>query len=116
MAGLNIAYMKEKGLDKIEEEAKTKSDLLYNFIDSSGGYYTNPVDVKFRSRMNIPFRVKKDDELEAKWLAEAAKENLIELKGHRSVGGIRASIYNAMPIEGVQKLVDFMKRFQEENP
>ena len=66
--------------------------------------------------MNIPFRVRKDDKLEAKFLAEAAKVGLIELKGHRSVGGCRASIYNAMPYEGVEALVNFMKKFKEENP
>lgn len=116
MAGLNIAYMLEKGLDNICEEAKAKSDLLYNYIDGSDGYYTNPVDIAFRSRSNIPFRVKCEEELEKKFLKEAAKANLIELAGHRSVGGCRASIYNAMPIEGVEALVSFMKKFREENP
>jgi phosphoserine aminotransferase len=90
--------------------------MLYEFIDGSEGYYTNPVDVRYRSRMNIPFRVKKDDKLEAKFLKEAADEGLIELKGHRSVGGCRASVYNAMPIEGVEALITFMKKFREQNP
>jgi phosphoserine aminotransferase len=65
--------------------------------------------------MNIPFRVKKDDKLEAKFLKEAQEVGLIELKGHRSVGGCRASIYNAMPTEGVEALVNFMKKFRDEN-
>jgi phosphoserine aminotransferase len=65
--------------------------------------------------LNIPFRVKKDDALEAKFLKEAADVGLIELKGHRSVGGCRASIYNAMPIEGVEALISFMKEFREKN-
>lgn len=116
VAGLNIAHMKEKTLAKIEEEANLKSSMLYEYIDSSDGYYTNPVDVPFRSRMNVPFRVKKDDEYEAKFLAGAEKLGLIDLKGHRSVGGCRASIYNAMPVEGVQALLDYMKKFREENP
>lgn len=90
--------------------------MLYGYIDASEGYYTNPVDPKNRSRTNIPFRVKKDDKLEAKFLKDAAAVGFIELKGHRSVGGCRASCYNAMPIEGVEALVTFMKGFKEQNP
>jgi len=89
--------------------------LLYETIDNSGGFYTNPVEPKYRSRMNIPFRVKSDEALEAKFMKEAEKALLIELKGHRSVGGCRASLYNAMPIEGVVALTEFMKKFQQEN-
>ena len=89
--------------------------MLYEFIDSSSGYYTNPVEVKYRSRTNIPFRVKSDETLENKFLKEAAQEGLIELKGHRSVGGCRASCYNAMPVEGIEALVNFMKKFRDEN-
>lgn len=117
VAGLNLAYMiKQGGLPHLEAEATRKSKLLYDFIDASEGYYSNPVDPAFRSRMNIPFRVRKDDKLETKFLAEAAKVGLIELKGHRSVGGCRASLYNAMPYEGVEALVNFMKKFKEDNP
>lgn len=116
MCGLNIAYMLEKGLEKIEEECVKKSTMVYDAIANSGGYYTNPIDEKFRSRINIPVRVKKDDDLEKKFLAEATEQGLIDLKGHRTVGGLRVSIYNAMPVEGVQALVDFMKKFQEANP
>ena len=116
VCGLNLAYMQRQGgLPHLEAEAKRKSSLLYDYIDSSSGYYTNPVDIPFRSRMNIPFRVKKDEKLEAKFLKEAGEVGLIELKGHRSVGGCRASIYNAMPYEGVEALVNFMKKFREEN-
>lgn len=89
--------------------------MLYDFIESSSEYYTNPVNPSFRSRMNIPFRVKKDEKLETKFLNEAAKVGLIELKGHRSVGGCRASLYNAMPMEGVEALINFMKKFRDEN-
>ena len=88
---------------------------LYDLIESSSDYFSNPVDPRYRSRMNIPFRIKKDDKLEAKFLKEAQEIGLIELKGHRSVGGCRASIYNAMPIEGVEALVNFMKKFRDEN-
>jgi phosphoserine aminotransferase len=117
MCGLNIDYMLEKGgLEVLEKEVDEKAKLIYGAIDGSDGYYTNPVDPAYRSRINVTFRVKKDDELEKKFLAGAAKANLIDLKGHRSVGGVRASIYNAMPLEGVQALVDYMKKFQEENP
>lgn len=116
VCGLNLAYMKNKGLKAIQEEAALKSKMLYDYIDSSEDYYTNPVDPRYRSRMNIPFRVKKDDKLETKFLKEAQDAGLIELKGHRSVGGCRASIYNAMPVEGVQALIEFMKKFRSENP
>jgi len=90
--------------------------MLYSYIDGSEGYYTNPVDPTYRSRMNIPFRVKSEDALEAKFLKDADKAGLIELKGHRSVGGCRASLYNAMPIEGVEALINFMKQFRIDNP
>jgi len=115
VCGLNIAHMKKNGLQYYKEMAHKKSSLLYDYIDNSDGYYSNPVDKPYRSRMNIPFRVKCNEELENKFLKEAEKEGLIELKGHRSVGGCRASIYNAMPIEGVEKLVSFMKQFRENN-
>lgn len=116
VAGLNLAHMKKLGgLPHLEAEAQRKSSLLYDFIDASSDYYSNPVDKAYRSRMNIPFRVKKDEKLEAKFLKEAAEHGLIELKGHRSVGGCRASIYNAMPYEGVEALVNFMKKFRDEN-
>jgi len=90
--------------------------LLYDYIDSSNGYYTNPVDPRYRSRMNIPFNIKKSAELEAKFLKEAEANGLIELKGHRQLGGCRASFYNAMTVEGVEALIALMKKFQTENP
>lgn len=114
--GLNLAHMNKHGLSYYHELANKRSATLYDYIDNSDGYYTNPVEVKYRSRTNIPFRVKKDEKLESKFLVEAQKEGLIELKGHRSVGGCRASCYNAMPIEGVEALIAFMKKFREENP
>ena len=106
---------RQGGLQHLEDMASRKSKLLYDLIDSSSDYFSNPVDPRYRSRMNIPFRIKKDDKLEAKFLKEAQEIGLIELKGHRSVGGCRASIYNAMPIEGVEALVSFMKKFRDEN-
>ena len=96
MAGVNLEYMINQGLDSIKEAAAAKSKTLYDAIEGSDGYYTNPVDAAFRSRMNIPFRVAKNEDLEKKFIAEAREAGLIELKGHRSVGGIRISIYNGM--------------------
>lgn len=116
MAGLNIEYMLEiGGLAKMEEMAATRSSMLYNYIDNSDGFYSNGVKHEYRSRMNIPFRVKVDDELEKKFIAEATKENLYDLSGHRSVGGCRASLYNAMTVEGVEALIAFMKKFKVAN-
>ena len=113
VAGLVFKWMKKIGLKEIENRNEEKAKKLYNFIDSSS-FYSNPVDPKFRSSMNIPF-ILKSEELDAQFLKEAEQENLLNLKGHRSVGGMRASIYNAMPIDGVNKLIDFMKDFEEKN-
>ena len=93
-----------------------RSTLLYNYIDGSDGYYVNNVEARYRSRINVPFRVCSNDELEAKFISEATAANRIDLKGHRSVGGCRASLYNAMPLEGVQALIAFMTTFTENNP
>ncbi len=97
-------------MQKINEE---KAKLLYDFIDNSS-LYTNKVAVKDRSLMNVPF-VTGSEELDAKFVAEATKTGLVSLKGHRVTGGMRASIYNAMPIEGVKALIEFMKKFEMEN-
>ena len=96
--------------------AQERSSLLYSVIDGSNGFYSSPVEKIFRSRLTIPFRVggqAGNEELEKKFLDEASAEGMIQLKGHRSVGGIRASLYNAMTVEEVQKLVSFMKSFQQ---
>ena len=97
-------------MQKINEE---KAKILYDFIDNSS-FYTNSVDKKYRSLMNVPF-VAPTEELNAKFVAEATKAGLVSLKGHRLVGGMRASIYNAMPVDGVKALVEFMKKFETEN-
>ena len=99
-----------KAMQKINEE---KAKMLYDFIDNSS-FYTNKVRAKDRSIMNVPF-VSPSAELDAKFVAEASKNGLVSLKGHRITGGMRASIYNAMPIEGVVALIDFMKKFEMEN-
>ncbi len=99
-----------KAMQKINEE---KAALLYDFIDNSS-FYTNPVEKKFRSLMNVPF-VTPSTDLDAKFVAEAAQNGLVSIKGHRLVGGMRASIYNAMPVEGIKKLIEFMGKFEKEN-
>ena len=116
MAGLNYAFMLKEGIPAITERNAAKAKLLYDYIDSTNGYYHNPVQKKYRSKMNVVFRVNFDPKLEAKFLKEAATHDLKELGGHRSVGGMRASIYNAMPTSGVVALIEFMKKFKAENP
>ncbi len=112
MAMLNLRYLKKiggiKAIQKINEE---KAAMLYDYIDSSD-FYTNPVEKKDRSLMNVPF-VTPSKELDELFVKEAAANGLVSLKGHRLVGGMRASIYNAMPVEGVQKLIAFMKDFEK---
>ena len=99
----------------MERRAIEKSQLLYNAIDNSNGFYSSAVEPQSRSRMNVPYRVKKDEELENKFLKEAKATKFLGLKGHRSVGGIRASIYNAILPEHVQKLEEFMQAFAANN-
>lgn len=101
------------GVTELEKRNKAKAELLYSFLDQSR-LFKPTAQKESRSMMNVTF-VTGNPELDAKFVKEAANEGLVSLKGHRSVGGMRASIYNAMPIEGVQKLVDFMKKFEDEN-
>ena len=101
------------GLVRMKAYNEKKAGLLYDFLDSSS-LFKGTVVKKDRSLMNIPF-VTGNEELDAKFVKEAAEAGFVNLKGHRTVGGMRASIYNAMPIEGVEKLVDFMKRFEAQN-
>ena len=112
IAGLVFEWLLDQGgLEAIEKKNKAKAALLYDFIDSSD-FYRNPVDKACRSRMNVPFFLK-DERLNDAFLKAAEVHGLVQLKGHRVVGGMRASIYNAMPIEGVQALVTFMRDFQQ---
>ncbi|WZV05342.1 3-phosphoserine/phosphohydroxythreonine transaminase [Lentisphaerota bacterium WC36G] len=114
MLGLVTEWIKEKGgIAVIEEINIAKSEALYETIDASS-FYSSPVHPGSRSRMNIVFRLP-SEELEAKFLKEAAELGMTGLKGHRAVGGIRASIYNAMPLAGVEALVDFMNEFEKNN-
>lgn len=98
------------GLSKVSENNRRKVQKLYNCIDNSGGYYSNNIDKEFRSLINVPFNLPSDDILKH-FLVEAAQVGLAYLNGHKLVGGARASIYNAMPEEGVDKLVEFMQQF-----
>lgn len=117
MCGLNIEHMlNQGGIPAMAELAAKRSSMLYDFIDNSDGYYANTIQKRWRSRMNIPFRICNDEKLETKFVKDAAAAGLLELSGHRSVGGCRASLYNAMKVEGVQALIDFMKAFKEANP
>lgn len=102
--------LKKGGLAAIEQENKVKAEYLYAALDASG-LYKNKIHPAFRSRMNVPF-VLADDTLNDAFLSGAKKAGLIGLKGHKSVGGMRASIYNAMPIEGVKALVDYLQEFE----
>ncbi|MFV1997320.1 MAG: 3-phosphoserine/phosphohydroxythreonine transaminase [Acidiferrobacterales bacterium] len=114
MSGLIFQWVKGKGgVTAMAEINRRKSAKLYDAIDSSDGFYTNPVDVKNRSWMNIPF-ILKDNSLDEAFLAGTREAGLVQLKGHRSVGGMRASIYNAMPEEGIDTLIDFMQQFQKD--
>lgn len=97
------------------EKALLRSTMLYEAIDNSDGYFVNNIEKCYRSRMNIPFRVKFDEVLEKRFEAEARKAGLVDIGGHKSVGGLRASLYNAMPVEGVEALIKFMKEFKEKN-
>lgn len=114
VAGLVFKWLKQMGgvaeMQKVNEE---KAGILYDFLDNSS-LFKGTVVPEDRSLMNVPF-VTGDDDLNAKFIKEATAAGLVNLKGHRTVGGMRASIYNAMPVEGVKALVEFMKKFETEN-
>ena len=115
MLKLTLDWVKSAGgLAEMERRAVTRSSALYDTIDNSEGWYRCPMDKESRSRMNICFRLP-TEELEAKFIAEALENNFSGLKGHRSVGGCRASMYNAMPVEGAEKLAEFMVKFKKDN-
>jgi phosphoserine aminotransferase len=123
ICGLVFKYLlKNGGLTAMKERNEKKAKLLYDYLDNSK-LFKGTVEKNSRSLMNVPFIVNpevvtdpaKKEELEAKFVAESKKAGLENLKGHRTVGGMRASIYNAMPIEGVEALIKFMKKFEEEN-
>ncbi len=105
---------KHGGAEGMAKRATLKSSLVYDTIEGSGGFFRSPVDPAYRSKMNITFRLPSED-LEKQFLKEATEAGMLGLKGHRSVGGLRASIYNALPVEDVEALTGFMKEFQRVN-
>ena len=111
---LVLEWIKEQGgIAAVQKVNEKKAKILYDFLDSSK-LFKGTVVKEDRSLMNVPF-VTGDADLDAKFVKEATEAGLVNLKGHRSVGGMRASIYNAMPVEGVIALVEFMKKFEQEN-
>ena len=111
MAGKVFKWIKRSGgLDHFKKQNHLKASTLYGYIDNSD-FYSNPVKIENRSIMNIPF-ILADSNLDSLFLKESEEAGLLNLKGHRSVGGMRASIYNAMPIEGINQLIDFMESFK----
>jgi phosphoserine aminotransferase len=111
IAGLVFEWLLEQGgVPAIEQRNIAKARLLYDYLDSTS-FFRNPVNPADRSRMNVPFRLR-DASLDGAFLEGAEARGMVQLKGHRAVGGMRASIYNAMPIEGVQALVDYMREFE----
>ena len=115
ICGLVMEWLEDVvgGLENMKAINEKKAKILYDYLDKSK-LFKGTVEKEDRSLMNVPF-VTGNEELDAKFVKEAAANGLVNIKGHRSVGGMRASIYNAMPIEGVEKLVQFMERFEEEN-
>ena len=115
MTGLVLKYLENDigGLANMQKINEAKAKVLYDYLDGQE-FFTNPVEHRYRSTMNVTFTSPNAD-LDKKFCAEAAEAGFVNLKGHRLVGGMRASIYNAMPAEGVDKLVDFMEKFRKEN-
>jgi len=115
IVGLVLQWLKGiGGLEEMARRNRAKAELVYKTIDESGGFYRGHAEPGSRSLMNIPFRLPTED-LEKQFVKESTAAGLIGLKGHRSVGGLRASLYNALTLESVQALVDFMKEFQKKN-
>jgi phosphoserine aminotransferase len=121
MCGLVFEWLKRHGgMEQITKVNQTKASLVYDTIDNSNGFFFSPVNKSSRSRTTIPFRIcdangKPDEKLEKEFMQEGEKRHLRELKGHRSVGGIRAAIFNALSLEEVQTLVDYMREFQQKH-
>jgi phosphoserine aminotransferase len=114
IAGLVFRWLEARGgLSAMEKHNRAKAALLYNYLDTTG-FYSSPVAMDCRSLMNVPFKLR-DAALDDTFLKGAQARGMVQLKGHRSVGGMRASIYNAMPLEGVQALVAYMKDFEARN-
>jgi len=117
VTGINASYMNQMGgISYYNMLADQRSQMIYSLLDSSNGYYVNRTNKAFRSRVNVNFRIELDRKLEDKFIQEAEALKMINIKGHSFNPGIRVSIYNAMPVEGVAKLCTFMTKFMHENP
>ncbi|XP_050547088.1 probable phosphoserine aminotransferase [Daktulosphaira vitifoliae] len=117
MLSLVLKWIKEQGgVGSMEEQSKTKSQLLYKTIEDSKGFYSCPIDSAYRSRVTVPFRLSTGPEADKQFLKESQDIGFLQLKGHRLVGGIRAAMYNAMTLDEVKVLTDFMIKFQERHP
>jgi phosphoserine aminotransferase len=111
IAGLVFQWLQQQGgIEAMARRNQQKAALLYDFIDASS-LFSNPIRRQDRSLMNVPFTLA-DTALDAAFLAGAEARGMVQLKGHRTVGGMRASLYNAMPLEGVRQLVDYMREFE----
>ncbi len=110
---------RQGGLKSMDQQSNKKSSLVYETLDQSNGFYVNSIEKKFRSRVNIPLRITTNgtpnEKLESLFLTEALKLNMIELKGHRAVGGIRISLYTGVSLEETNQLINFMRTFQTNN-
>lgn len=117
--GLVFQWIKRNGgVEGMAKQANAKSELIYDIIDKSNGFYSCPVQSRVRSRVNLPFRIGSasgDDKLEKEFLTQAEAAGMIQLKGHRSVGGIRASLYNAVNLEETKQLAKLLSAFYEKN-
>ena len=117
MTSLNVSYMNQMGgLDHFERMAIAKSTMLYDFLDSTNGYYVNRTQKEYRSKCNANFRIEKNRQLEEKLKKEAALVKVVNINGHPANPGIRICMYNAMPFEGVAVLIKFLQKFMKENP
>lgn len=124
ITGLNVAHMlKQGGLDHYIRLAEKRSKMMYDCVDNSDGFYINSTDKRFRSRTNVPFRIRADKgestktytRLENQFIKEAEEKGLLQLRGHSQNPGIRVSMYNALAVEGVEELVKFMNEFRQKN-
>ena len=115
MTGLVMNYLENEigGLENMQKRNAAKAKVLYDYLDGQE-FYKNPVEKKYRSMMNVTF-TSPDADTDKAFCAAATEAGFVNLKGHRLVGGMRASIYNAMPAEGIDKLVDFMEKFRREH-
>ena len=114
MVNLVLRHLKKLGLDHVAANNEEKAKVIYDAIDASGGFYKGHADKESRSLMNITFTMD-SPELEKKFVAEGEAAGFIGIKGHRSVGGLRSSVYNAMPLEGAKAFAEFMAEFMRKN-